>query len=183
MSLRSLFLRPDGQFKRSSIAFIVLAAVLMGFVPVGIVLGFGIYDFLKNGPEAARVQAELENELRMISPPSGATSAGLHRSNKPRQALVSNTYCSSLKYVEIRNYYDKELANHGWTFYREVPLKDWGRDFGGKEAEYCKGPYRATIEYAGDGVADSWNYAFSLSWGLGAVFEKYPAEFYQAGCK
>src|SRR5262245_40004932 len=122
MSLKSLFRRDDGSFKPAAIALIVVVAVLSGFVPIGIVAGFGIYDIIANGPEAARVQTELEHEFRAISPLPGATSQGVQASHKPRIALVQGTYCTSLKYEEIRNYYDKELQVHGWAFYKEKKM-------------------------------------------------------------
>jgi hypothetical protein len=62
-------------------------------------------------------------------------------------------------------------------------MKDWGQDLGGRTARYCKGKYRADLQYAGERANYGWDYAFSLSWGLDAIFEKYPERFYEAGCK
>ncbi len=78
-----------------------------------------------------------------------------HRKSSPRchgktsQALVDGNYATSARYLELRSYYDNELAGHGWTPCGERPLKDWFTDLGGMSRTYCKGELRAHLQYAG----------------------------------
>ena len=87
-----------------------------------------------------------------------------HKSGK---VLVDREYKSGLSYSELRAYYDAQLLGHGWTFERETPLRDWGRDFGGRVAHYKKGDDIASLQYSGDTAGYGWTYAISFSWGLG----------------
>jgi hypothetical protein len=153
--------------------------ILATLIPVAL----WIYDSRVNGPNAAIVQADLEKEFRAIPPLPDAIATRFHASHKARQALVGDTYQTRLKYPEIRDFYDRELAKQGWSFYEEEQMKHWWRDLGGKSARYCKGPYRADLQYAGEGAGYGWDYAFTVSWGLDAIFEKYPDLFHKAGCK
>ncbi len=68
-------------------------------------------------------------------------------------------------YAEVRGYYEGELTKRGWSIYMEEPLTEWGKDYGGKAARYCKGPYRADLQWAGQGSSNEWD-GFSMSWGL-----------------
>ena len=184
MLLKPLFRRDDGRL--NPVSFLVVGVVLVGLIPLVFFVAFGvfwIYDIRVNGPKAAIVQADLEKEFRAIRPFPDAIAIRFHSSHKTRHALTSDTYQTSSKYAELRDFYDEELAKHGWSFYEEEQLKDWGRDLGGKSARYCKGAYRAALQYAGEGAGYGWDFAFSVSWGLDAIFEKYPDPFYEAGCK
>jgi hypothetical protein len=184
MLLKPLFRRDDGRL--SPVGFIVLGVIVVSLIPLAFLVAFEvfwIYQFRVNEPKAAIVEADLEKEFRAIRPLPEAIAIGFNVSHKTNQALASDTYRTSLKYAEIRDFYDQELAKHGWTLYEEEQMKDWGKDLGGKSARYCKGTYRADLQYAGEGASYGWDYAFSVSWGLDAIFEKYPDTFHEAGCK
>ena len=183
MSLKSYFRRDDGRFNPN--VFIVIGGGLAALILIAFFVGFAVFwihEFDVNEPKAAQVQAVLENEFRAIHPLPAATPLNYGASHKTQQALVSDTYQTSLTYEDIRQFYDAEVAKNGWAFFMEEQVKDWGRDLGGKEARYCKGEYRATLQYAGKQADYGWDYAFSVSWGLDGVLAKYSEPFHQAGC-
>ena len=144
---------------------------------------FTVYDFAMHGPQAQLVMRRLEDEFKSVEPLPGATAFNYFATHKTRQALVTSNYKTNLTYKEIRAHYDAELARRGWVFYEEDAMRDWGVDFGGKTARYCKGSYRANLEYAGEQADYGWDYAFSVSWGLDSLVDKYSDKFTKAGCK
>ena len=144
---------------------------------------FMVYDFAVNGPKAKLVQNQLENEFKSIEPLPNARACDYNSSHKTKQALVTSNCKTNLSYPEIRAHYDAELAKHGWIFYEEEEMRDWGRDFGGKAARYCKGEYRADLQYAGEQASYGWDYAFSVSWGLDSLADEYSDKFRKVGCQ
>ena len=120
-----------------------------------------------NGPKADAIQKDIENEFKQIAPPPNSLSIRYGSMHKTHQGDVGSDYRASANYGELRSHYDSELSRHGWKFVKEEPVKIWGKDHGGKQAFYCKGPYTATLEYAGDAENQmGWTYSFGLSWGL-----------------
>jgi hypothetical protein len=181
--LVSPIMRLKSLFQKDKLPILLLIVVpLIGIIPFAAFIVFGIYDYRVNGPKAAVVQADLESEFRAIQPLPQATPINFNATHKPRTALVSDKYRVKSNYAEIRSFYDQELSKHGWTFYEERNLKDWGQDSGGRSARYCKGPYRAELEYGGERSSSSWDYALSLSWGLSSDVGKYTELFKSAGC-
>jgi len=144
---------------------------------------FIVYDYAVNGPKAELVLSKLEDEFRSVAPLPDARSCDYFATHKTQHALVTSKYRTSLPYVSIRAHYDAELTRHGWVFYEEKETRDWGMDLGGKTARYCKGEYRASLEYAGEQADNGWDYAFSVSWGLGSLTDKYSDKFSKVGCK
>lgn len=91
----------------------------------------------------------------------------------------SDSRCAAippLSYPEIRSFYDQEFARNAWRFIRQEPVRDWGRDFGGVTATYCKGSYRASVQYAGAKAEYGWDYSIDLSWGQYSPGECIPHE-------
>jgi hypothetical protein len=76
-------------------------------------------------------------------------------------------YTTAAPYAAIRAHYDRVTKQHGWSIVCEQPVRDWGRDFGGKIREYRKGPYRASLQYAGNDTTYGWTYTFDVTWQLG----------------
>lgn len=144
---------------------------------------FMVYDFTVNAPKAASVLNTLEDEFKSVEPLPEARSCCYFATHKTSQALVTSKYSTSLPYAAIREHYDAELSRRGWIFYEEDETRDWGMDFGGKTARYCKGEFRASLEYAGERADYGWDYAFSVSWGLDSLVDKYSGKFSKAGCK
>jgi hypothetical protein len=128
---------------------------------------FIVYDLLVNAPRAAHIETALGEEWSLLRHPSSSEMYGLHSSYKTRQALVGAKFRSRWSYPEIRDYYDAEFRAHGWTVAGEKPIRDWGKDLGGVSRGYLKGDYCGTVQFAGDRANYGWNYAVSLSWGLG----------------
>ena len=178
--IKGLFRRSDGKLNPvGPIVVVVMVPILFAFA----FIAFMTVQEVRNGPRAARIQDELEGEFKAIPAPSPAKSTYYNASRKSSNVLVSSHYESTLSYSEIRSHYDHELAKHGWTLYKEEQLRDWGRDFGGKSIHYCKGVYRASLEYAEPAAGYGWDFAFAVSWGLDAIFERYPDSFHEAGCR
>lgn len=155
----------------------------VGLVWVAGFIIFVVYNSVVNGPKAELVQGQLVDEFKSIEPPPGSRICDYRATHKPGQALVTGTVCTSLPYAGVRAHYDAELARRGWTFYEEDELRDWGRDFGGRIARYCKGEYRAALQYDGENANDGRDYAFNVSWGLGRVADKSSDKFSKAGCR
>src|SRR5689334_9281912 len=109
MSLKSYFRKDDGRL--NPLGFIGLGAILVGLIPIAFIIAFEIfwvYQFRVNGPKAIAAQKELETEFLAIKPLPGATALRYDASNKPGQALVSDSYRTSLLYPDVRKYYDAE---------------------------------------------------------------------------
>jgi hypothetical protein len=152
---------------RSKAGQIVLLLLVLGF------LGFALYDNFISAPKGDAVEKVLVGEFSLIRRLPQAVPMHYHASGGSGGALVGDVYRTKLTYPDVRAYYDKELSRNGWTFKREEKILDWGRDFGGKTAEYCKGPYKASLQYAGREAHYDWDYALDLSWGLDSLYDKY----------
>lgn len=127
-----------------------------GYALVLTIVSAVVYDNGVNAPKAQMVQDRLRQELDSITPLPNAVPGKCSGSHKPRMAWVSNRYTTAAPYNQIRAYYDAELRRRGWSFHREHGTRDWFRDFGGVKTEYCKGPYRASLNYAGDRADYVW---------------------------
>ena len=140
---------------------------------LSILVAFTACGSLFNSRKGETAQKQLEQEFKAITPLPGASPRNYHASHKSGQALVGSTYSTNLPYGEIRNYYDEELARQGWRFHEEYGLEDWGGDFGGRTAEYCKGAYKASLQYAGERANYGWVFALDLSWGLDSLVDRW----------
>src|SRR3989442_4331184 len=130
-SLRRLFRHDDTTV--NPVGFIVLGVVLVSVLPtifVALFMAFMTVHETKNEPRAQQVQNDLESEFRAFQPLPQARSSWYNASHKSSQSLVSSHYQTNLTYSDIRAYYDVELAKHGWKFYEEEQMRDWGRDLG-----------------------------------------------------
>ena len=112
-------------------------------------------------------QADIENELNQIASPAGATATQHNVINKWTHGNIGNYYRADLSYDQIRAHYDAELARHGWTFQKQVPLTSWGKDMGESQTFYCKGNHTADIYFTGREESRlGYRYALDVSWGL-----------------
>ncbi|SRR6266568_3072290 len=139
---------------------------IIGTIALAGVFVYVPYDRLVNGPIAAQTLKDLEKEFKLIAPLPSAIELRCNSMNKTHQGDVGCEYKASDNYETIRAHYDKELESHGWKFVTERPVMIWSRDYGGKEAFYCKGTYTATLQYAGKEPGIQYTYGFGLSWGL-----------------
>jgi hypothetical protein len=140
---------------------------LIGAIPIAAFVIFLGYQFIVQLPKAKQAQAQLENEFNAISPLPNANAVKHDASHKTNLALVETTYLTDVSRDDIFKYYDEQLKQHGWQYYNTTGLTDWGKDLGGKSAEYCKDDYVASIQYAGEQAQYGWTYAFNMSWRLG----------------
>jgi len=149
------------QLSRNRGAFVGIGAVL-------IFLCFVVGDRVLNGSRAEVYHQRLTREFQSIQPLPGAvviTTSDRFSVWKPGQILIDVSYTTQAPYSEIRHYYDQELTSKGWRFVDDRPYTVWGKDMGGRLADYCKGPLSAELEYAGSQPGRT--YSLSLSWGLG----------------
>jgi len=144
-----------------------------GYVIVLAIVSVVVYDNVVNAPKAQMVQARLRQEFESIRPLPSAVPGERSGSYKPRMAWVGRRYTTAAPYSQIRAYYDAELTTHGWNFHRERRTRDWFRDFGGVKAEYCKGPYTASLDYAGDRADYVWVFSLDLTWGHDALIDEW----------
>lgn len=87
---------------------------------------------------------------------------------RPRQALVEEKYATNATYAMVRKHYDDELIPRGWRLLDDRSVTGWGKDLGGRVTEYCRGPLKASLQYAGSEADYGWSFAFSMSWGVGS---------------
>ena len=139
---------------------------IIGILPILIFVFFLGYQFIIELPKAKQAQAQLEIEFSTIAPPPNARVVEHSASHKTSQALVDTSYLTDINPDKIFKYYDEQLKQHGWQPQGTKGVKDWGRDLGGKSADYCKGDYGAELQYAGEKANYGWTYAFSIDWGL-----------------
>ena len=86
-------------------------------------------------------------------------------SSKDVSAFTEKYYASSANYSYVRSFYLERLSASGWQLTNERNMKDWWRDFGGRELRFGKAPYSVIIEYRGDKEPDpDWNYAVIVKW-------------------
>jgi hypothetical protein len=86
-------------------------------------------------------------------------------SSKDVSALTGRSYSSSAAYADVRSFYSDKLSASGWQLTNERNMKDWWRDFGGRQLTFRKGQYSIVIEYRGDKEPNpDWNYAIDLEW-------------------
>ena len=85
--------------------------------------------------------------------------------SKSMLASISKSYRSDARYDDVKNFYSARLIPEGWQLSKERNLKDWSRDYGGRELTFEKGEYSVVIEYRGDKAIDpDWNYAIGVGW-------------------
>src|SRR5262245_2299440 len=144
-----------------------------GYAVVFAVVSALVYDHTVNAPKAQIVQARLRQELESITPLPNAVPGERSSSYKARRARAGRRFTTTAPYSQIRAYYDAELTRRGWSFHRERGTRDWFRDFGGVKAEYCKGPYTAALDYAGDRADYVWVFSLDLTWGDDSLIDEW----------
>ncbi len=142
--------------------------MLIGLVALGGLIVLRVHKQKIGGSAADESLKTLEKEFVLITPLPGASRIRYESSHKGTLGSVSADYSTEKNYAQIRAHYDAELKEHGWRLVGEKRVKIWWKDYGGREAFYCKGPYTATIEYAGQSEEEfRWTFNLNLSWGLG----------------
>jgi hypothetical protein len=139
--------------KRTVLGALLLVSTLVAATAITTSL-----DFRLNGETAARIKAELNEELSQIKAPAQSTLHHTTSSSKPRMAFVQEVYDTSLDYSPIRAHYDAELSSHGWKYLHEEHLNTRIKRC------YSKGDYRADLSYE-KGLLDQ-TFSIGMSWGM-----------------
>jgi hypothetical protein len=88
-----------------------------------------------------------------------------HESSRSIDAGVYKYYFGVAHYDDVKQFYSSKLGERGWRLSREENLKDWFRDYGGKQLTFEKGNYLIVIEYDGDNPnRGRSNYGVSFIW-------------------
>lgn len=150
---------------KSSLEISVPLMYTIAFIVVTIIAMSTAYYNSNASPSRSDIEKQvLITELYSIRPLPGAVGGeNMNSIQKVSHVVVSLQYSTILTLNEIREYYDKELARHGWRFIEENKSLSWRNDYGNKVVVYRKGEYQLDISYAPN---SKYNYAVSLSWGL-----------------
>jgi hypothetical protein len=124
-----------------------------------------LMPFLHAPDSAAHVMA-MKKALDEFPPPLGTLMLSADEIPRWRDILVERTYKSDLGYDALRQYYRPRLEEKGWRLVEEAPLRDLGRDFGGRDLLFCKRPYAANLQYIGKRVDSGASFILSVSWRL-----------------
>ncbi len=138
---------------------------------IALFAGFPIGDRILNASRGQAYHQELLREFQAVAPLPGAAvvqTNDRYSPWRPRQGVVETTYTTTAPYPTIRRHYADELTSKGWRLLDDRPIKAWGKDLGGRVMEYCKGPIKASLQYAGSQAEYGWTFAFGLSWGIGS---------------
>lgn len=91
--------------------------------------------------------------------------------SKPMLASVGKRYKSDARWDDVKNFYVTKLIPEGWQFKKEIALKDWSVDHGGRQLTFTRDQYSVAIEYRGDKAIDpDWNYAIDVGWDSGRAW-------------
>jgi|SRR5882724_11078130 len=108
---------------------------------------------------------EVERLYKGVPIYPGFQEVGASSLSKSMLASVNKYYKSDARYDDVKNFYSTKLIPAGWLLTKERNLKDWSRDYGGRQLTFGKGQYSVVIEYRGDKAIDpDWNYAIDVGW-------------------
>lgn len=135
---------------------------------MGSVLMGGLYSCVFHPEDTSRgllAEQALQTEFSLIRIPHGAARFDVRHSHKgDTQAYVGASFHSPMKWPELRHYYNEELGQMGWRFQADEKLVEIYGDEGGRTAVYCKGPYQAHLQHAGEQAGNGWDYALEFTW-------------------
>jgi hypothetical protein len=148
------FLSPQG-IRKLVIGIILIVAVS--------ILGKYCKDHSPNKDDAKLKEVEAIYAQLQIYPDFQEVAHNAY--SKDALALTGKSYKSAAKYADVRSFYSDRLSASGWQLTNERNLKDWWRDFGGRQLKFQKGPYSIVIEYRGDKEPNpDWNYVIDVEW-------------------
>jgi hypothetical protein len=131
-------------------------------------VGAAVLPYLRAPNSDAHILA-MRKALDEVPPPMRSILVESHEKPAWRIILVERIYKSDLGYDSLREYYRVRLEERGWRFAEEIPLRDLGRDFGGRDLLFCKPPYAANLQYIGKPVDSGASFILSVSWRLVAI--------------
>lgn len=144
---------------------ISIALVMMAFLASSaFVLKSYIRRWISGDPS---IHQQLNIELDNIPTPAQAVRVHHVDNFKGTQGNIVNSYKTSLRYDDIRVYYDRELQGRGWKLYGESKVTSWGNDLGESQRIYCKPPLALDIYFPGQNETGiGYTYSLSVSWRL-----------------
>ncbi|WP_139025374.1 hypothetical protein [Acetonema longum] len=149
------------QNRKEYLIFVLLVVIAAG------VLVSTVMQTSQSMSESMNKENELKNMFHSIKPPPGAVLKDVESIHKTTSASAGGKYITQLTYDEIRTYYDNELKKAGWTFLKEEPLRDWGKEFGGRTIQYKKEDYFLDLDYYGSREKEfGFTYELYISWGV-----------------
>ncbi len=125
-----------------------------------------LYDHIRNKPIADKIKNDLEAEYNLIDHFPGASSTRYEVTAKTGNALVIASFKFNNDFNEIKLYYDGELEENGWKFWKIDRFEDRVDDLEENYILFCKDSYIATITHYGKNSDHGSTYSLSLSWGL-----------------
>ena len=154
----SRWLNPRVEAKNPPKANLIWGALLLSaFLAVPTILI--MLDVQRNGPAAARVERELNDEFHRIQAPAPSSVQHWKSLSKPHIAFVQASYDTTLSYPEVCAHYDLELSAQGWKYSNE-------ESFGTRIKRcYSKGVYEADLSYE-QGLFGGRTFSLGMSWGL-----------------
>jgi hypothetical protein len=158
--------KEKGYSKLSSTKRSAIVVSLIIIVIIAAVFGYGAYYYYTRTLSLySRVRSDLEHEMQAIAPlPDATLITTTNHFPLSSEANIGRLYFTRLTYEQIRTHYDKELTARNWKFRGEESMTEWGKDLGGKYVFYCKGDYKASIQFAGEHSEVTWTFAFNLTW-------------------
>src|SRR5713101_2574223 len=138
----------------------IACPIMIRRLGVAILIGASVllllwYATLPNA-ETERHQSTLEQEIKKIQLPSGGVVRSISLRHRANHALVDEIVEGDFSYGDLRKHYDVVLASLGWRVRGEKTIREWGSNNGGQVRWYCKGPYEATLQYAGPSANHDW---------------------------
>lgn len=128
----------------------------VGFFVVGWFV-VGIFQELSYTQE---LSLRTRQEFQSFAPPPDSVSVQHYDIRDGR--VVGGYYTTSLTFDDVRQHYEKQLVNRGYTFREFKPLKSWGVDYGELVVHYCKGRMMAGL-YSPGSLTTHYQFSFSIS--------------------
>lgn len=138
----------------------VTAAFAILGLAVGLVATIGLVRLMPG--DSQKVHAQVRQEFESFAPPAASVLVQNNDIGNIKGGLVGAYYTTSLTFNEVRQHYEKQLIERGYTFREFKPLKSWGKDYGEQVVHYCKGDTIAGL-YTPGSVTTQYQFSFSIS--------------------
>lgn len=134
----------------------ILALVVSLFVTIAV---------LRNTPgDSQVVHSRVRQEFQSFVPPPDSVLVQNSDISNVYGGLVGADYTSNRTFNDVRQYYEKQLVDRGYTFREFKPLTSWGVDYGEQVLHYCKGHMMAGLYTPGNlPTKTKFQFSFSIS--------------------
>jgi len=107
---------------------------------------------------------QIQKVDREISKPPEFKEIDLNQNFRPNNAVITRFYKSSLKYEEVKEYFNGNLLTNGWQSGEEEGFEKLNESEYRKRISYRKDNFTVFIEYNGLDENKKWNYGVSVSY-------------------